>query len=138
MPTYAYTCTACQHSLEVRQSFTDDALTECPECQGRLRKRFDNVGVVFKGSGFYRNDSRAAEGSGKNGKSSSSSSEGSSSSKDSGDKGGSKDSSGSKDSGGGSSSGDKSSSSSSSEKTSSASASSSGSASKPSGGSSSS
>ena len=63
MPTYAYTCTACQHSMEVRQSFTDDALTVCPECAGRLRKRFDNVGVVFKGSGFYRNDSRAPEGS---------------------------------------------------------------------------
>ncbi len=136
MPTYAYTCTACQHSLEVRQSFTDDALTECPECHGRLRKRFDNVGVVFKGSGFYRNDSRAAEGSGKNGKSTSSS-EGSSSSKDSVDKGGSKDSSGSKESST-SSSGDKGSSSSSSEKTSSAPSSSGGSASKASGGSSSS
>ncbi len=64
MPTYAYSCTACAHSMEVRQSFTDDALTTCPECGGRLRKRFDNVGVVFKGSGFYRNDSRASTGSG--------------------------------------------------------------------------
>ena len=62
MPTYAYSCTACAHSMEVRQSFTDDALTTCPECGGRLRKRFDNVGVVFKGSGFYRTDSRSGTG----------------------------------------------------------------------------
>ncbi len=58
MPTYAYACTECDHSMEVRQSFKDDALTTCPVCGGRLRKRFDNVGIVFKGSGFYRNDSR--------------------------------------------------------------------------------
>ncbi|MGQ7297237.1 FmdB family zinc ribbon protein [Quadrisphaera sp. KR29] len=64
MPTYAYTCTACGHSLEARQSFSDPALTECPECSGRLRKRYDAVGVVFKGSGFYRTDSRSE---GKNG-----------------------------------------------------------------------
>ncbi len=62
MPTYAYACTACQHSMEVRQSFSDDALTTCPECGGRLRKRFDNVGIVFKGSGFYRTDSRGSGG----------------------------------------------------------------------------
>lgn len=58
MPTYQYQCTDCGEALEVHQSFTDDALTECPACQGRLRKVFNAVGVVFKGSGFYRNDSR--------------------------------------------------------------------------------
>ena len=58
MPTYEYKCTACGHAFEQFQSFSDDALTECPECQGRLRKVFNAVGVVFKGSGFYRNDSR--------------------------------------------------------------------------------
>ena len=57
-----YACTACQHRMEVRQSFSDDALTTCPECGGRLRKRFDNVGIVFKGSGFYRTDSRGSGG----------------------------------------------------------------------------
>ncbi|WP_166347312.1 FmdB family zinc ribbon protein [Phytoactinopolyspora limicola] len=58
MPTYQYTCTDCGEPLEVVQSFTDDALTECPKCEGRLRKVFSAVGVVFKGSGFYRTDSR--------------------------------------------------------------------------------
>ena len=58
MPTYQYACTECGHDLEAVQSFTDDALTECPVCQGRLRKVFGAVGIVFKGSGFYRNDSR--------------------------------------------------------------------------------
>jgi len=72
VPTYAYTCTACAHSLEAKQSFTDAALTECPECGGRLRKRFDAVGVVFKGSGFYRTDSRSDAKSGSSGGSSSS------------------------------------------------------------------
>ncbi len=61
MPTYQYACTdpACAHRFEQFQSFTDDALTECPVCSGRLRKVYGSVGVVFKGSGFYRNDSRA-------------------------------------------------------------------------------
>ena len=59
MPTYQYACTVCGHQLEAVQSFSDDALTECPECQGRLRKQFSAVGVVFKGSGFYRTDSRS-------------------------------------------------------------------------------
>ena len=59
MPTYQYACTACGHRLEAVQSFSDDPLTECPECAGRLRKLFSAVGVVFKGSGFYRTDSRA-------------------------------------------------------------------------------
>ena len=58
MPTYQYACTECGHDLEAVQSFTDDALTECPACDGRLRKVFSAVGIVFKGSGFYRNDSR--------------------------------------------------------------------------------
>ena len=58
MPTYQYACTACDHSFEQFQSFSDDALTVCPQCQGRLRKVFNAVGVVFKGSGFYRTDSR--------------------------------------------------------------------------------
>lgn len=60
MPTYQYACTECGHAFEQFQSFTDDALTECPQCQGRLRKLFNAVGVVFKGSGFYRNDSRGS------------------------------------------------------------------------------
>ncbi|PPK70382.1 zinc ribbon domain-containing protein [Actinokineospora auranticolor] len=59
MPTYQYACTACAHRFEAVQSFSDAALTECPECAGRLRKLYGSVGVVFKGSGFYRNDSRS-------------------------------------------------------------------------------
>lgn len=61
MPTYAYACTSCGHELEVVQSMTDAALTECPQCSGALRKVFHPVGVAFKGSGFYRTDSRAAD-----------------------------------------------------------------------------
>jgi putative FmdB family regulatory protein len=64
VPTYAYACTSCGHRFEAQQSFSDAALTECPECAGRLRKLFTNVGIVFKGSGFYRTDSRAGAGSG--------------------------------------------------------------------------
>lgn len=60
MPTYQYACTECSHTFEQFQSFTEDALSECPECHGRLRKLYNAVGVVFKGSGFYRTDSRAA------------------------------------------------------------------------------
>ncbi|WP_243056504.1 FmdB family zinc ribbon protein [Nocardioides sp. SR21] len=60
MPTYQYACTECGHAFEQVQSFSDDALTTCPECQGRLRKLFNAVGVVFKGSGFYRTDSRGS------------------------------------------------------------------------------
>lgn len=63
MPIYEYACTECGNRLDVRQSFTDDALTVCPECSGRLRKLLSPVGVVFKGSGFYRNDSRSGSGS---------------------------------------------------------------------------
>ena len=61
MPTYQYACTECGHAFEQFQSFSDDALTECPQCQGRLRKLYNAVGVVFKGSGFYRTDSRKPE-----------------------------------------------------------------------------
>jgi putative FmdB family regulatory protein len=66
VPTYQYTCTQCSHAFEQFQSFSDDALTVCPECEGRLRKVYNAVGVVFKGSGFYRTDSRteATAGSG--------------------------------------------------------------------------
>jgi putative FmdB family regulatory protein len=63
VPTYQYTCTACGHHLEAVQSFSDDPLTECPECNGRLRKLFSSVGIVFKGSGFYRTDSRSSSSS---------------------------------------------------------------------------
>ncbi|CAB4723106.1 MAG: FmdB family transcriptional regulator [Actinobacteria bacterium] len=58
MPTYQYACTECGHAFEQVQSFSEDALTVCPECSGKLRKVYNAVGVVFKGSGFYRNDSR--------------------------------------------------------------------------------
>lgn len=64
MPTYQYACTACEERLEVVQRFTDDPLTECAACGGRLRKVFSPVGIVFKGSGFYRTDSRNGSGSG--------------------------------------------------------------------------
>lgn len=63
MPTYQYACTECGHAFDQVQSFSDDALSVCPECTGRLRKVFNAVGVVFKGSGFYRTDSRAKESS---------------------------------------------------------------------------
>ena len=69
MPPYQYACTECGHRFEAVQSFTDDALTDCPQCTGRLRKVFNSVGIVFKGSGFYRTDSRekVASGAGKDG-----------------------------------------------------------------------
>ncbi|MBV2356936.1 FmdB family transcriptional regulator [Streptomyces sp. J2-1] len=63
MPTYQYQCTECGEGLEAVQKFTDDALTECPQCGGRLKKVFSAVGIVFKGSGFYRNDSRGSSSS---------------------------------------------------------------------------
>jgi putative FmdB family regulatory protein len=74
MPTYEYRCRDCGHDLEVQQSFTEDSLTECPACGGRLRKLFGNVGISFKGTGFYKNDhgSRSSAGD-SNGKSDSSS-----------------------------------------------------------------
>lgn len=61
MPTYQYSCTACGEPLEVVQSFTDDALTECPACGGKLRKLYNAVGIVFRGSGFYSTDSRGGK-----------------------------------------------------------------------------
>jgi putative FmdB family regulatory protein len=63
VPKYQYQCKDCGEALEVQQSFTDDALTVCPNCGGDLRKVFNAVGVVFKGSGFYRNDSRSSSSS---------------------------------------------------------------------------
>ena len=63
MPTYEYRCKECGHELEVVQSFTDDSLTTCDVCGGPLRKVFGNVGIAFKGSGFYKNDSRGGSGS---------------------------------------------------------------------------
>ena len=61
MPTYQYACTDCADRVEVVQKFTDDPLTVCASCGGRLRKVYSPVGIVFKGSGFYRTDSRAAQ-----------------------------------------------------------------------------
>ncbi len=98
MPTYSYRCTECSTAFDIQQAFTDDSLTECPSCEGRLRKVFSSIGVTFNGSGFYRTDSRA----GSDGTRSTESG-----SKDSGSKeSGSKDS-GSKDSGSSSGSGAK-------------------------------
>ena len=74
MPTYAYACKDCGHQFDAVQSFSDDALTECPQCQGALRKLFNSVGVVFKGSGFYRTDSRSGASSSNGAATSSSSS----------------------------------------------------------------
>jgi len=62
LPTYAYACTACDHRFDAVQSFSDDALTVCPECGGALRKQYGSVGVTFNGSGFYRTDSRSNAG----------------------------------------------------------------------------
>ena len=86
MPTYQYACTECGHSFEQFQSFSEDALTVCPECNGRLRKLFNAVGVVFKGSGFYRTDSRSGS-SGSTPASTSASTSSSSSSSSSSDSG---------------------------------------------------
>jgi putative FmdB family regulatory protein len=67
VPTYSYACTECGNRFDVVQAFTDDALTTCQQCSGRLRKLFNSVGVVFKGSGFYRTDSRESAKSSTNG-----------------------------------------------------------------------
>jgi len=77
VPTYSYACTECDNKFDIVQSFSDDSLTECPACEGRLRKLFNSVGIVFKGSGFYRTDSRSGSVSA-SGDSSSSSDSGSS------------------------------------------------------------
>ncbi|MCR3725442.1 MULTISPECIES: FmdB family zinc ribbon protein [Streptomyces] len=115
MPTYQYQCTECGEGLEAVQKFTDDALTVCPNCDGRLKKVFSAVGIVFKGSGFYRNDSRgsssssspapASKSSAGSSDSKSSSSSDSSSSSGSGSKSSSDSKSGSKSSSSSSSSG---------------------------------
>lgn len=83
MPTYSYACTDCANRFDAVQAFSDDALTTCPECSGRLRKLFGKVGVVFKGSGFYRTDSRESAKSSSNGSAKSSESASSSSEKSS-------------------------------------------------------
>jgi putative FmdB family regulatory protein len=64
MPIYSYRCTECGEAFDIRQEFTDDSLTECPNCGGKLRKLFNTVGVSFNGPGFYRTDSRPGEKSG--------------------------------------------------------------------------
>ena len=84
MPTYQYSCNDCGHFFEIVQSFSDDSLTVCPECEGRLRKVFNAVGVVFKGSGFYRTDSRSQKTGAESGASSESGSSNGSSGSDSG------------------------------------------------------
>ena len=89
MPTYQYACTECGEDLEAVQKFSDDPLTVCPACGGKLRKVFTPVGIVFKGSGFYRNDSRVSSSNGAkdkalNGSSADSSSSSSSSEKSAG------------------------------------------------------
>ncbi len=83
MPTYQYACTECDHAFEQFQSFSEDSLTVCPRCEGRLRKVFNAVGVVFKGSGFYRTDNRSDSGSTSTASTTSTSTSGSTSSGDS-------------------------------------------------------
>ena len=78
MPTYSYACTQCDNRFDAVQAFTDNALTTCEKCSGKLRKLFGSVGVVFKGSGFYRTDSRESAKSSANGSATSSESTGSS------------------------------------------------------------
>lgn len=73
MPTYAYRCADCDHAFDIYQSFQDDALSVCPECGGKLRKVFGQLGVTFNGTGFYRTDSRSSGNSGNSGGSSSAS-----------------------------------------------------------------
>jgi putative FmdB family regulatory protein len=102
MPTYSYRCTECGNAFDIHQAFTDDSLTVCDVCGGRLRKLFNTIGVTFNGSGFYRTDSRAGGGEGSSGSSGSGGSEGGGSGSSSGS-GGSGSSGGS--SSGGSSSG---------------------------------
>ena len=86
MPTYSYRCTECSTAFDIQQAFTDDTLTVCPNCGGKLRKLFNAVGVSFTGSGFYRNDSRPAPKDGSSANEGASSKEGGSSSSDSSSK----------------------------------------------------
>ncbi|MEN9620112.1 MAG: hypothetical protein RL499_305 [Actinomycetota bacterium] len=80
MPTYSYRCTECSTAFDIQQAFTDDSLTECPTCHGKLRKVFSAVGVTFNGSGFYRTDNRAGSSSSSSSSSSSAKNESSGSS----------------------------------------------------------
>jgi putative FmdB family regulatory protein len=89
VPTYSYQCTECDDRFDIVQAFTDDALTTCKRCSGRLRKRFNSVGVVFKGSGFYRTDSRESGKKSSGSGNGSSSSDSGSSNSNSGEKSGS-------------------------------------------------
>jgi putative FmdB family regulatory protein len=100
MPTYSYRCTECDNAFDIHQAFTDDSLTVCEVCGGRLRKLFNTIGVTFNGSGFYRTDSRASAGGAPSGGSDSGG--GSSSSDSSGSSSGSSDASGTGSSGSGS------------------------------------
>jgi putative FmdB family regulatory protein len=77
MPLYEYRCRDCGHQFEIQQSLSDDTLSECPACAGALRKVFSPVGIAFKGSGFYKTDSRSSTGSGGGSSSSSGGGEGS-------------------------------------------------------------
>ena len=86
MPTYEYACKSCGEHLEVVQSFKDEPLTECPNCGGNLRKVFGSIGIAFKGSGFYKTDSRSGSKSGKHKEPVKSSADSSSSDKSSSDK----------------------------------------------------
>ncbi|GAB17116.1 hypothetical protein GOEFS_019_00290 [Gordonia effusa NBRC 100432] len=83
VPTYSYACTECDNKFDIVQSFSDDSLTVCPECSGKLRKLFSQVGIVFKGSGFYRTDNRSSSSSTSSSSTTESSSSSSSSSSDS-------------------------------------------------------
>ncbi|WP_280799244.1 FmdB family zinc ribbon protein [Aurantimicrobium minutum] len=80
MPTYSYRCTQCDNAFDIQQSLSEDSLTECPSCTGKLRKLFNMVGVTFNGSGFYRTDSRQSSSGSSSSSSGSSSSYGGSSS----------------------------------------------------------
>lgn len=80
MPTYSYACKQCGHRFDTVQSFSDAALTECPECGGEVRKQYGSIGVTFNGSGFYRTDSRGSSSTGSAGSSNASGGDSSSSS----------------------------------------------------------
>ncbi|WP_181272899.1 FmdB family zinc ribbon protein [Brevibacterium oceani] len=100
MPVYSYACKSCGHAFDIHQDFSDDSLTVCPECQGRLKKVFGTVGISFKGSGFYATDSRSSTSSTVGSSNSSNSSSSDSSSKDAANSSSAKDSSASSSSSG--------------------------------------
>jgi putative FmdB family regulatory protein len=103
MPVYEYRCRTCGHQFEIQQSISDDALTECTECRGELRKVFSPVGITFKGSGFYKTDSRSGSSASSGGSSSAGSSSGSSDSSSASSSSGESSSNGSSDGSSGSS-----------------------------------